>query len=102
MPCARQDLFAQAIEALTSSQVFFSVGTVSDWDGGVWERSFLGAQAYGVGHTVKLIAPQFVKPYVRANKNDAAQSPGSVLSRLSVSMSRRLPCIGALGWVESS
>jgi transposase len=25
----------------------------------------------GLGHTVKLIAPQFVKPYVKANKNDA-------------------------------
>jgi transposase len=24
------------------------------------------------GHTVKLIAPQFVKPYVKTNKNDAA------------------------------
>src|SRR5215469_7506045 len=24
-----------------------------------------------LGHTVKLIAPQFVKPYVKANKNDA-------------------------------
>ena len=24
-----------------------------------------------MGHTVKLIAPQFVKPYVRGNKNDA-------------------------------
>ena len=25
----------------------------------------------GIGHTVKLIAPQFVKPYVKSNKNDA-------------------------------
>src|SRR5450755_3551282 len=25
-----------------------------------------------LGHTVKLIAPQFVKPYVKTNKNDAA------------------------------
>ena len=25
----------------------------------------------GLGHTVKLIAPQFVKPYVKTNKNDA-------------------------------
>ena len=27
-----------------------------------------------LGHTVKLIAPQFVKPYVRTNKNDAADA----------------------------
>ncbi|GGY20390.1 hypothetical protein GCM10011289_24990 [Paludibacterium paludis] len=26
----------------------------------------------GFGHTVKLMAPQFVKPYVKTNKNDAA------------------------------
>ena len=26
----------------------------------------------GLGHTVKLMAPQFVKPYVKTNKNDAA------------------------------
>lgn len=28
------------------------------------------------GHTVKLIAPQFVKPYVKTNKNDAADAEG--------------------------
>ena len=27
-----------------------------------------------LGHTVKLMAPQFVKPYVRTNKNDAADA----------------------------
>lgn len=27
-----------------------------------------------LGHTVKLMAPQFVKPYVKTNKNDAADS----------------------------
>jgi len=26
------------------------------------------------GHTVKLMAPQFVKPYVKSNKNDAADA----------------------------
>jgi transposase len=29
-------------------------------------------QSYG--HEVKLIAPQFVKPYVKSNKNDAADA----------------------------
>jgi len=28
----------------------------------------------GMGHTVRLIAPQFVKPYVKSNKNDAADA----------------------------
>ncbi len=27
-----------------------------------------------MGHTVKLMAPQFVKPYVKSNKNDAADA----------------------------
>jgi transposase len=27
-----------------------------------------------MGHTVKLMAPQFVKPYVKANKTDAADA----------------------------
>jgi len=31
-----------------------------------WARKLLG-----FGHTVKLMAPQFVKPYVKTNKNDA-------------------------------
>jgi transposase len=28
----------------------------------------------GLGHTVKLMAPQFIKPYVKSNKNDAADA----------------------------
>src|SRR6266705_4581170 len=28
----------------------------------------------GFGHTVRLMAPQFVKPYVKTNKNDAADT----------------------------
>ncbi|KAF6690779.1 transposase, partial [Pseudomonas sp. EKM23D] len=27
-----------------------------------------------LGHTVKLMAPQFVKPYVKSNKNDVADA----------------------------
>jgi transposase len=34
-----------------------------------WARLF---RSYG--HEVKLIAPQFVKPYVKSNKNDAADA----------------------------
>ena len=30
----------------------------------------------GLGHTVKLMAPQYVKPYVKTNKNDAADAEG--------------------------
>src|SRR5471030_309621 len=34
-----------------------------------WARKFVE-----MGHTVKLMAPQFVKPYVKTNKNDAADA----------------------------
>lgn len=34
-----------------------------------WARKF-----QSMGHTVKLMAPQFVKPYVKTNKNDAADA----------------------------
>ena len=33
-----------------------------------------GRKLQGLGHTVKLMAPQFVKPYVKSNKNDAADA----------------------------
>ena len=33
-----------------------------------------GRQLQKVGHTVKLMAPQFVKPYVKSNKNDLADA----------------------------
>jgi transposase len=32
---------------------------------------YWGRELQRLGHTVKLMAPQFVKPYVKANKNDA-------------------------------
>jgi transposase len=32
---------------------------------------FWGRKLTGLGHTVRLMAPQFVKPYVKTNKNDA-------------------------------
>jgi hypothetical protein len=35
---------------------------------------FFARRLEGFGHTVKLIAPQFVKPYVKTNKNDAADA----------------------------
>ena len=35
---------------------------------------FWARKLQGQGHTVKLMAPQFVKPYVKSNKNDAADA----------------------------
>ncbi len=36
-----------------------------------WARKF-----QSMGHTVKLMAPQFVKPYIKSNKNDANDAAG--------------------------
>jgi transposase len=33
-----------------------------------------GRKLEALGHTVRLMAPQFVKPYVKSNKNDAADA----------------------------
>lgn len=35
---------------------------------------FWARKLQDMGHTVKLMAPQFVKPYVKSNKNDAADA----------------------------
>lgn len=35
---------------------------------------FWARKLQGFGHTVRLMAPQFVKPYVKTNKNDAADA----------------------------
>lgn len=35
---------------------------------------FWASKLQALGHTVKLMAPQFVKPYVKTNKNDAADA----------------------------
>lgn len=46
-----------------------------------WAREFVK-----MGHEVKLIAPQFVKPYVKSNKNDAADAEAIVEASLRPSM----------------
>ena len=46
-----------------------------------WARTF---QQYG--HTVKLISPQFVKPFVKTNKNDANDAQAIVEAGIRPSM----------------
>jgi transposase len=36
--------------------------------------TYWGRELAKLGHTVRLIAPQFVRPYVRSNKTDAADA----------------------------
>jgi len=45
------------------------IGLEACGGGHYWSRSFTN-----FGHTVRMIAPQFVKPYVKSNKNDAVDA----------------------------
>jgi transposase len=40
----------------------------------VLERASLGSRADPAGHEVRLLPPQYVKPYVKRNKTDAADA----------------------------
>lgn len=42
---------------------------------------YWGRKLESLGHTVRLMAPQFVKPYVKSNKNDAADADASTRSK---------------------
>ena len=41
------------------------------WGAHYWARTF-----EQMGHTVKIMAPKFVKPYIKSNKNDANDAAG--------------------------
>jgi transposase len=43
-------------------------------NGGISGASYWAREFRKCGHEVRLIAPQFVKPYVKPNKNDAADA----------------------------
>ena len=50
-----------------------------------WARTF-----EKMGHTVKIMAPKFVKPYVKSNKNDANDAAGIASLFPVVSLFRRV------------
>ena len=55
------EFFAQRTRCLVGME---ACGSAHDW----------ARQLIRIGYTVKLMAPQFVKPYVKTNKNDAADA----------------------------
>ena len=49
---------------------------MSHWHGSLGRCRSLGTRVYQTGHTVKLMSPQFVKPYVQSQKNDPNHAAG--------------------------
>jgi transposase len=65
----RQQLRRDQVAAFFANLPACLVGMEACGSAHHWRRKL---QAFG--HTVRLMAPQFVKPYVKSNKNDAADA----------------------------
>ena len=68
-PLLRKQLRREQMEAFFANLPPCLVGLEACASAHHWARRI---QAFG--HTVRLMAPQFVKPYVKSNKNDAADA----------------------------
>jgi transposase len=55
-------------------------------DGILWWSQLLGKSFQRSGHSVKLISPQFVKPFVKTNKNDANDAQAIVEAAIANSL----------------
>jgi len=62
--CSRNKLKEYLINLPRCTVAMEACGGAHDW----------ARRAHSYGHEVRLIAPQFVKPYVKSNKNDAADA----------------------------
>ena len=58
------------------SEVLRKPGAGNSGDGSLRIRPLLGSADTGAGHTVVLISPQYVTPYVRRNKTDRTDVKG--------------------------
>ena len=68
-PLLRKQLKRSQVAAFFAQLAPCLVGMEACGGSHFWARKLME-----FGHTVKLIAPQFVKPYVKSNKNDAADA----------------------------
>src|ERR1700751_2576857 len=67
--CCRACAVPQAHHSREASQFSSSANSVRRRDGSLRRRALLGA-----GHHVRLIAPAYVKPFIKRQKNDAADA----------------------------
>jgi len=72
--CARE--YCPAKEALTIAASFFcsEPPALPNRNGSLWRCELLGSRVCQTGAQYQLISPQFVRPYVKSNKNDAADA----------------------------
>ena len=67
----RQSQGAQTAGTGEGAGVLRAAAAVPDWDRGLRSAHYWGRELTKLGHTVKLIAAQFVIPYRKRGKNDA-------------------------------
>ncbi len=68
-PALKKQLRRDQVAAYFANQPPCLIGMEACGSAHHWARKL-----QSLGHTVKLMAPQFVKPYVKTNKNDAADA----------------------------
>ena len=73
--------FCKKLVAAEFPQIYGRAASCGGRDGGLWQRALLGPRGMtGLGHEVKLIAPQYVRPFVKRQKNDAADAEAIVIA----------------------
>lgn len=73
----RRDKLLQEITQLPKCQIAVEACTGAFY----WQREF-----ENVGHTVKIIAPQFVKPFIQGQKNDSNDAKGIAIASMQPTM----------------
>src|SRR6185437_4098784 len=72
--CRWHDGTAQAAAAQSSAFVLQPAGALPGRYGGVCDGALLGRELAALGHEVRLMPAQYVKAYIKRNKNDAADA----------------------------
>ena len=81
LPCSvlqpgRQAGEEEKTQACSSCALFYSTPALPSRDGGLSGAHYWARRLKALGHTVKLLPPQHVKPYVRGQKNDYNDAAG--------------------------
>src|SRR5215467_4532292 len=72
--CGWQGSCSPSAQAALCSDVLSEAAAVPGWHRGLCVIALLVAGLQALGHTVRLMPPAYVKPYVKRHKNDAADA----------------------------